>query len=392
MELYLQVGAKMMGLCRDLFQDWGGGTAILSPRDLDPDQMARLSRSLRQNGTILLDPQFYLPRADYQRLVSHDYWPDDYDTVGFADGSRQTMIQKLVELNRRLGTTALIVPGERAEIVNNPWLDSQRGYLETARNVTDQPLIATICLSAEAIRSQEQISLVMEQAEQLPALGYYLVLERPDRTYLTDDPLWLAHSLDLAAGLRRLGRTVIVGYSNQQQLIMACAAVNAIASGTYLNVRTFSVRKFNRSYGEGFRRRAVWYYCPQTFSEYKLQFLDFGVERGFRDALYPETPSPYTAPLFATDQPTASGWREPDSFRHYLTAVRTQARSLTRGTFDETVAAYRALLDRAENVSNQLRGEGIFGQDRDFRAVLDANRAALIFLEDTQGPVLRRSW
>jgi hypothetical protein len=39
MELFLQFGSGMMGLSKDLFSEWGGGTAILSPRDLDPNQI-----------------------------------------------------------------------------------------------------------------------------------------------------------------------------------------------------------------------------------------------------------------------------------------------------------------------------------------------------------------
>jgi hypothetical protein len=387
------MGARMKGLSQDLFEEWGSGTAILSPRDLDHSGLLRISRALRQRGgTVLLDPQFYVPRADYHRLTSHYYWPNDYDTAGFANVGRQQMLQELVTLNRALETTHLIVPGERAEVVNDVWLESQKGLLGAARDETDQPLIATICLSAEAIRSADQIGLVMEWAEKTSVWGYYLVAERPDNSYLTDDPLWLAHCLDLAAGLRRLQAAVIVGYSNHQQLIMACAAASSIASGSYLNVRAFSPRKFRSVYGEGFKRRATWYYLPQALSEYKLPFLDIGVRLGIKDGLYPKPGSLHTVPLFAAVQPSASGWKEGNAFRHYLSVLREQAMSATRDSFDETVAAHRALLDTAEKTLQLLASKGVYAQARDFRQAIDANRAALVLLENTQGPLLRRGW
>ena len=395
MELYLQFGWGMMEHCRVFCQEWGGATAILSPRDLEAEQLRRLSVEIREfGGEVLLDPQFYLPRADHHRLTSHVYWPDDYDTAGFAEDGRQPMMEELATLNRELGTTHLIVPGMRADFVGDAWLESQWDFLEVARRATDQPLIATLCLSSEAVRSVDQISLVMEQAEQMDVLGYYLVAERPGLAYLVaDDPLWLANTLDLAAGLRRLGANVIVGYSNHQQLIMACAGVNCIASGTWMNLRSFFPDKFRSAYEEKIKRRAVWYYCPQALSEYRLQYLDLAVVRfGLRDELYPEPATPYAEPLFAVAQPSASGWGEPDAFRHYLTALRTQVQSSTRGSFDETVAAHRALLDRAESILKRLRQYGISGQTRGFQDALDANRAALVALETTHGPMLRRTW
>jgi len=376
-------------------QEWGGATAILSPRDLEAEQLGRLSEEIREfGGTVLLDPQFYLPRADHHRLTSHVYWPDDYDTAGFADNGRQAMMNALAELNWELGTTHLIVPGMRADAVDSAWLESQQGFLEAARHTTDQPLIVTICLSSEAILSAEQIARVMEQAEHLPVSGYYLVAERPGLSYLVDeDPLWLANTLDLAAGLRRLGTNIIVGYSNHQQLIMACAGVNAIASGTWMNLRSFFPDKFRSTYEEEIKRRAVWFYCPQALSEYRLQYLDLGVMRfGLRDDLSPHPATSYAEPLFAVAQPSASGWGERDAFRHYLTALRAQVQSSTRDSFDETIATHRTLLDQAESILRRFHRYGISGQTRDFRDAVDANRAALVALETTHGPILRRTW
>lgn len=393
MKLYLQFGWGMMEHCRTLFQECGGSTTILSPRDLHEEQLFRLSADLRElGGSVLLDPQFYLPRADHHRLTSHAYWPDDYDTTGFAGDGRQEMMRELTELNQQLQTTHLILPGERADTVDDLWLESQRGFLEAARDATDQPLIMTICLSGEAIRSNDQVSLVMEQAEEMPVSGYYLVAERPGLAYLVEDPQWLANTLDLAAGLRRLRADIIVGYSNHQQLIMACAGVNAIASGTWMNVRSFFPDKFRSSYEEEIKRRATWYYCPQALSEYTLPYLDIGVRLGLRDELRSDPSTPYADLIFEVPQPSASGWTESDAFRHYLMALDRQVQSATCDSFDEAVATHKALLDRAEEILKRFREHGISSLNRGFRDAIDANRAALNMLERTHGPILRRRW
>ena len=67
MELFLQFGYGMMEHCRQLISAWGGGTAVLSSRDLNGDQLPRLASDITgiSNGQVLLDPQFYVPHADH---------------------------------------------------------------------------------------------------------------------------------------------------------------------------------------------------------------------------------------------------------------------------------------------------------------------------------------
>ncbi|MBD3256764.1 MAG: hypothetical protein GF383_16845 [Candidatus Lokiarchaeota archaeon] len=342
-------------------------------------------------GKVLCDPQFYLPRADHHRLTSHSYWPQDYDTAGFGSGGRQVMMEELARLNRKLGTDRFIVPGERAEEVDDIWIASQRELVEAARQVADCPLIATICLSEEAIGQVEQISRVVMEAEILDVSAYYLVLERPG--YLVaGEPTWLANTLDLAVGLRKLGADVIVGYSNHQQLVMACAGVSAIAAGTHRNVRLFSTDKFSSPAEGEIRRPNTWYYCPQALSEYTLAFLDIGVRQGLTSELRPDPWTKYADPLFAVPQPTASGWNRTDAFRHYLAALRIQVLRSAGDSFDETVASHRALLRRAEELVEVFRSKGVLSRYRDFLESVDDNRAALHVLEATHGPILRRRW
>lgn len=395
MNLYLQYGWGMMQHCRVLVREWGGGTTILSPRDLWPDQIVEFSADLMGvGGTVLVDPQFYVPRSDHHRLTSHAYWPADYDTAGFGGGGRDVMIRDLAQLNVDLGTTHFIVPGERADVVDDSWIDAQRCLTESAESVTDRPLIATICLSGEAVGSREQISLVMEQVEEQRVLvsGCYLVLEPPGRGYFVDDPVWVANALDLVAGIRRLGAEVIVGYCNQQQLIMASAGATAIASGNWSNVRSFSPGRFSRDTRLVMRRPAVWYYCPQALSEYTLPYLDIGARHGLADGLRPIRTNTYVAPLFEATEPSSSGWRGPDAFRHYLLALSDQVEAATRDSFDKTVEAHRALLDSAEQILERFEGAGVLSDGRSFRPAINANRSALVALERGQGPTLRREW
>jgi hypothetical protein len=398
MDLYLQFGYGMMEHCRFLLSSWGGGTAILSPRDLTDKQLKRLGEEIvgLPGGEVLLDPQFYLPHADHKKLCQHDYWPNGYDTTVFWQGPPlSALLRDLSKLNRDIGCKRMILPGLFAPTVNEDWLETQRAILEESRaTVGDFPLIATIALSAEAVKNTEQVSLLLEQAEAWRAEGYYVVCEHPDGQYLVEDPNWLANVLDIAAGLRLNGGEVILGYCTHQMLLASSAKVNAIASGTWMNVRSFPPEKFVTTYEDEIKQRTTWYYCPQALSEYKIPFLDIAHRLGVLGLMAPppNLDGGYVAYLFSGAQPSTVGFTEQAAFRHYLHALRAQTKAIDQTTLDTAVKSHEKSLDAAEILLQRLTASRISGQLRDFRQIVDVNRAALALFTSLRGPILKRMW
>ncbi len=398
MELYLQFGYGMMEHCRHLIARWGGGTAVLSPRDLDDDQLGRLASDIvgLPGGSVVLDPQFYLPHSDHERLCAHEYWPSNYETGTFWEGQGlSTLLRKLQALNHRLSTRAFILPGLLATRVDDDWIEIQRATLEEARRIEDSlPLWSTIALSDDAGRDQDQVAALLERSEAWAPAGYYLVCEHPSGQYLVDDAEWLANVVDLIAGLRLRGMPVVVGYCNHQMLIAASAHATAVCSGTWMNVRSFPPEKFRTAYEEEIKQRATWYYSPQALSEYKLPFLDIARRQRVLPSLapVPHLDGGYVSNLFGGAQPTTVDFTEQAAFRHYLHSLRGQIARASKQTFDETVAEHERTLDDAETLLAQLSTAGVRGQLRDYREIVDVNRAALAVLGSTRGALLRRKW
>ncbi len=398
MELHLQFGYGMMDHSRSLVGSWGGGTVILSPRDLDPGQLARLAADVTAlpGGEVLLDPQFYLPDADHDRLTSHDFWPDQYASGTFWGGAElRTLIKKLVAKNGVLGCTAMILPGLYAERVDDDWIARQALVVEEGQASGEGlPLLVTVALGADAVRNNAEVDEVLAAAEAWNAWGVYLVCEHPRGDYLVSDATWMTNVVDLVAGLRLKGKHVFVGYCNHQMLALCCAGADAIASGTWMNVRSFPPAKFRAEYEDEIKQRAVWYYAPAALSEYKITYLDVAQKQGVLDLMRPdpEFSGVHAAPLFSGAQPSAVKWTEQAAFRHYLNVLSSQVASSRRSTFDDTVAAHEKLLDAAEAVLSSLHSVGVRGQLRDFKDSVDANRAALAVLRTSRGGILRRQW
>lgn len=397
MRFYLQFGHGMMEHCRHLIRKWNEGTVVLSPRDLNREQIDALAQSICDSGgATLLDPQFYDPRGDHHGLVRHDYWPDTFDTSTFLTGPPlSNLIGKLIDLNTVARTSKIILPGLYGERVDDDWLAVQSAIIEeSATQIRDKDKLATVCLSGEALRFEDQVEVLLNASEEWDVEGFYVVPEHPNGSYLAEDPLWLTNLLLLCSGLKLQNREVIVGYSGHQMLCLACANVDAIAAGTWLNVRSFGVGKFQEPDADSVSRRAKWYYCPQALSEYKIPFLDMGFRNGGLSRLMPpeELSSEYAHILFSGAQPSTTNYSEQQSFRHYLTCLYSQCRTAGKNSFQETVAHQRDILDTAERVIREAHRAGVRGQDRDFREIVDVNRVAIETFVNSRGFTLERRW
>jgi len=397
MELYLQFGHGMKDLCKTLLQKWGKGAIILSPRDLEHKQIHSFAREFRKlNGDTLLDPQLYYPRANHHRLTSHEYWPDNYSTDLLTGGpALKHMLSKIKELNSSGLTSKYILPGLSCTKANEDWFYIQESIIDKSVGIMDDKnRLATICASSECLRSEEQVEAIVSRSETWDVDGYYVIAEHPNGQYLVDDPIWLGNLLLLCSGLKLQGKEVVVGYCSHQMLCLATANVDAIASGTWLNVRTFTSGRFHQSEEESTSRRAKWYYCPQSLSEYKMPFLDIAYKAGILGQMAPDSSmnSTFAEILFSGAQPSLTSFGEREAFRHYLQCLHEQCKSSQRSSFNDTLLAHELLLETAETFIKLFHKCGVRGQDRDFSNIIDVNRAALAILQRSRGFVLERQW
>ena len=392
MKLYLQFGHGMMGLCRELLPNMPGSAVILSPRDLDEKQIERFGKDIEKaGGTTLLDPQLYAPRCDHHKLTNHTYWPKGYSTE--TTDYKNTVLPSLKALNDSAQASAFILPGLYCKRVTDIWLNIHDDIVDAATSYSGKK-IGTLCLSAETLRNQEQLDRLLTKTEEWGLDGYYVIAAHPEGEYLVDDPVWLTHLLSFCAGLKLQNKEVILGYSNHQMLCTACAGIDALASGTWMNVRSFTLDKFFKPDPDEVKRKRTWYYCPQALTEVKPQFLDIALNNKILMSLapLPEYNSHYAELLFSGALPTNAAYNEPASFKHYLTCLYSQCQMASKESFDETINYHRKSLKGAGKMIAFMHKHGVRGQKRDFEDFIDVNLSAIDTFEAENGFLLKRMW
>jgi len=396
MKFYIQMGHGMQCICRDLSMLWNGATTILSPLNISEDKLSFFSQSLlKLNGQVILDPQMYSPRKYHKNLQKYSYWPKK-DITNIELGEYKIVLKSLYRINEQIQSEAFILPSSTTGRIDELWNNIQNAIANQAKQITNsKDLIHTIALKSEVLSDEYQVEKIIQYTNQWNVDGVYIVCEHPERYYLVDKPLWVVNLLSLVAGIKRQGKSVIVGYTNHQMLCLSLAKCDAIAAGTFLNLRWFQPEHFETIDGDNEKsKRTKWYYCPQAFSEYKLTYLDVAKKANLLSRMSPPKTmaNTFSKILFGDVIPSSTNYSEGDSHRHYLHCLKVQCELATKATYKETRDAHLALLETASRLTTGLRNEKIKGQDRDFSEIVDVIEAAISIFDKEYGFSLSKEW
>jgi hypothetical protein len=399
MDLYLQTGHGMMAHTKELISKWGNGTTIFSPKNMTLEQMISLSSYLNaNNGSVMIDPQFYVPRTSQKKLFAHSFWPQSFETNMFFNGSGvDTLIDSL--LNDYIIPTessAFIIPTLYLSEISQDWSNITDVILNSIEKKSISiPTYLTICLSEDILLNDEKTHELIEIIEDYPVDGFYIIPIHPKDSYLVDNSTWLFNLLDIIASLKSLNKKVIVAYSGHQSLILSLAKVDAICSGTYLKTRMFPLKDFDENDNEpGGGRKTTWYYCPQSLSEYQTQFLDVANRAGILNNLKASDSykSTYSDILFSGAQPTTVNFTEKEAFRHYLDCLRQQCSEVTKAGYLETKEYLKLYLETASDLSNYFFQNGVRAKYRDFANIADSTLSVIDAFDASWGLSFQAKW
>ncbi len=395
MELFLQMGHGMQALTQELIKYWGKGTCIISPVNMKQDKLEDYSKRIHAlGGEVLFDPQMFYPKEGHIKLQEYDYWPQEGVSVTSENGNK-SINREILRINNIINSSQIILPGiemkEDQVKYNLDWISATTDYF---REKTDKPLFATLCLYPETIRNSLFIEALVEAIKAIDVEGYYIVPHPSNNEYIVSDPSWVIGIMKLISCLKLANKTVVIGYSNHQGLIYSLAHVDAIASGTFMNTRSFVPGKFKSPKDDDVKQKSTWYYLPSAMSEYKAALLDIAKQRGYLEIFEPtgDFKNRYSEMLFGGAQPSSTNYNEPNSFRHYLYCLKTQCEMLTKKSYQETIDTYEFMLNTAENQIRALKKRGMSGQNRDFAPGIEANRIALFANNEDYGFKLNMEW
>jgi hypothetical protein len=385
-----QQGYGMMALSNELLPAGVGSGVILSPRVSDPDQIARYAASIHEcGGTVLFDPQFYVPHTSHQRILEFPYWEGlDYDTATFDQVAARNFCRRVVDYQTAvLHVDEVVLPGTYTNVIDDRWLTCQRHFAEEGLSQRDaRPVYSTVAIGPDAIRSEAHLDAMVEETINSGVDGVYLLLRAPG-AFLVDDESYLYSALDGVLSLVESGKEVIVGYANQEALIFASVGAQTVASGNFRNVRSFNPEIFDAQ-EEDDRQRATWYYDAETLSEFRVQTLQLAFRRGHQNLFGPGCG--YCDRLLTSSDPVSVRWTEGEAFRHWLHELNRQWLTFDAVPSRNRMESVLDLLTAAQANLQQLLDRQVQPGERSFFPAFSPCFAALQALRVDREPSLRR--
>ena len=379
MELFIQQGYGMMGLNKEFAEKNDGMSFILSPRSLQVGQnIAKIKEhadDLRDRGAqILFDPQFYLPRTNLEKILKFPYFDDlDYATTDFLGDQAKKFGENAVKYQHEiLNTSALIIPGIYTNSYSEDWSNLQDDLIEGALSTGIQgPFFQKLSIGPDLVLSDDFDdligALVLSEAD-----GFYVTLKKPSDDFMVINDNYMYKLLDAFLSIKLSGKKIILGYSNQQDLMFASVGVDAIASGNYQNVRFFNPEIFFDNGEENIQRRGSWYYDNNTLSEFKPQQMSLAQTRGFFEMFGPI--NEYNRSLLEANPVTSVPWPENMNFRNYLYWMNENCRNIFVHDENRTASVIKFFEGKEKNM-NSLLDKGFRGGNRAF--ALDAYESTL---------------
>jgi hypothetical protein len=327
----IQIGHNGHLLADDILSEGYADGAILSPADYELSDNISISNTIHgEEGDVLFDPQFYIPRTERPGLSTYSYFDEfgggDFETSGVLSEVDE-LVRGILSTQDQLEVDAYISPARFLDVFSEPkieiWVELTEAFLEIVDDEgRDIPVFASLPVYQTSLIDVEQRTNLLNRITQFDTDGFYVSakFDNEVRYPLTGSSNVYAF-LDLLNTLKRARYEIIVGHTHQIAHLLFGIGVDAFASGHYQNLRAFDTRRWDPEDEQGGGRLVSKYYSDKILNELRVDpELDLMYQKSNFDIETIRTPSPYDEDLFDSSiPPSASGWKFRDAtWDHYI--------------------------------------------------------------------------
>lgn len=260
------------------FQNGVGNGLIFSPINIDAEKLLALNSSLKNTG--FLDPQLYLLNEAKGTLDTYPYFPGnikpDFETTDLDD-SHIKLAKLCVDYQLKNEFEYLVIPTRH--YVDNPtsyFVQSTEyfvmpfcEYVESIgvkKKILLSVIVKTIMLTDEEKRNEVLNWITGHQKID----GVYIIFENNFTSKQIKDFDYLFNALKFIKILKSNKLEVHIGYCNTEALIYSIAMPDSITVGSYENLRSFGIKRFQDIENSPMRSPNA-----RLYSSFLFQWMDY---------------------------------------------------------------------------------------------------------------------
>lgn len=331
MKVFHQTGFRQNWNIESFKQGVGDGL-IYSPVNLDADKLLNLDDDLKKTG--FLDPQLYLLNEAKGTLDTYPYFPGnikpDYATPDL-DNSPHLLANLCIEFQLKNNFDYIIIPNryysdnptsyfaQTSDYFVNPFCD----YL-SEKNITKK-LLQSVIVKSVMLTDEDKRNETLNWITGQNIDGIYLIFEDNATGKQIKDFHFLLNALKFIQILKLNGLEVHIGYTNTEALLYSIAMPDSIAIGSYENLRSFRIKRFQDAESGPMRAPRARLYSSQLLQWIDYQYIEAmqslidNYERFFDE-------SEYKPLMFHPEY----NWQfmKPEPYKHYFYIFTKQIKSL----------------------------------------------------------------
>lgn len=328
----------------DSFKEGIGDGLIFSPVNIDSDKLCNLNADLKR--TSFLDPQLYLLNNSKGSIITYSYFPpnlkSDFSTSDL-DSDGDLLAQECVNYQLKNDFAYLVIPTrynaenptdfyhQLTEHFVLPFCEYVKS-LRTSKKVLLSLIVKGIMLTDDAKR-HEVLNWVTSHQD---IDGVYVIFENSFSGKQIKDFAFLLNALRFIQALKRNQMEVHVGYCNTEALLYSLAMPDSVTIGSYENLRSFGIRRFEA--GEKKQMRSP---NARLYSSKLLQWIDYGYIQSMK-ALVNNYADYFDESNFnpLTQFVPEFNWqfKKTEPYKHYFTIFYNQIKSLPNNSHDRAIS------------------------------------------------------
>lgn len=369
MKVYHQTGHNIKWNI-DSLKDGVGDGLIYSPINIDADKLLALDSSIKVNG--FLDPQLYLLREAKGTIETYPYFPgnlkSDFATPDL-DNDNIVLAKLCIDYQMKNAFEYLVIPTKyNTENPTNYFFQSTEYFVspfcDYAREVkSDKKILLSVIVKGIMLTDSEKRNEVLNWITSHQNVdGVYLIFENTFTSKQIKDFDFLFNALRLIKVLKDNQMEVHIGYCNTEALLYSLAMPDSVSIGSYENLRSFGIRRFQETESGPMRSPNA-----RLYSSKLMQWVDYGYIQPMKTLLENYTKyfdeSVYN-PLTNFEPEYNWQFKKTEPYKHYFYVFDKQIKSLPTNQ-NARIENLKVAIKEARNLFSKIESVVLLDDDSD---------------------------
>jgi hypothetical protein len=354
----------------DSFNEGVGDGLIYSPINIDADKLLGLDLKLKSTG--FLDPQLYLLNQAKGSIETYPYFPgnlkSDFATPDL-DNDNINLAKLCIDYQLKNDFKYLVIPTKyNAENPTNYLIQCTDYFVipfcEYAKEVNkDKKILLSVIVKGIMLTDDEKRNEILNWITGHQNVdGVYLIFENNFASKQIKDFDFLFNALRLIKILKDNQMEVHIGYCNTEALLYSLAMPDSVTIGSYENLRSFGIRRFQETDNSPMRSPNA-----RLYSSKLLQWVDYGYIQPMKTLVenYADyfDESPYN-PLTNFKPDYNWQFKKTEPYKHYFYVFNKQIKSLSEDQFDR-IENLKINIKTSRNLFNKIESSVLLDDDSD---------------------------